>query len=167
MKFTRPSAALLLCCLLYIACNTNQKTGSTSSDTTMITDSSQNIASQTDTLCFRNLGGTKNQDTTYLKFIVQSDRVTGSMSWMPYEKDARRGTITGTKTGETINAVWNFMQEGVTDSVKVSFSMSGNKLMQQEFTTDTATGRQVLTADAPYSIQYTQIDCTEYTESSF
>lgn len=149
---------------LILASCTNNQTGNNSAATDSLS-SNQTAASPTDTMCFRRLAGTKNQDTTYVKLIFAGNKVSGNMSWVPFEKDSRKGTIKGKRSDNTITAIWTYMQEGMKDSLHVSFKTNGNKLMQQEYGIDATSGREVLEANAPYSIEYTEIDCTGYDDS--
>lgn len=149
---------------LLLASCTNSPTRNNAATTDSV-NSAQQSASQTDTMCFRRLAGTKNQDTTYVNLIMSGDDVSGSMSSIPFEKDSRKGTIKGKKSDNTITAIWTYMQEGMTDSLNVSFKTNGNKLIQQEYGIDATSGREVLEANAPYSIEYTEIDCAGYDDS--
>jgi hypothetical protein len=105
-------------------------------------------------LCFMRTEGTKNQDSTTIELSIKGSTVTGEMIWAPYQKDGRKGILNGTKKGDTINAVWTFKQEGITDSIRVKYKLAGNKLLQKPLKTDAKTGRQLTDEAAGYSVQY-------------
>lgn len=111
--------------------------------------------------CYLRTEGTNNQDTTIVQFTVDGDRVEGVMNWMPAEKDSRKGVLTGTISGEEIKATWNYMQEGLRDSIVVAFKLASQQLTQKPFTVNSATGRQDTDEAANYSIIYTIHDCVD------
>src|ERR1700748_2670828 len=84
--------------------------------------------------CFLLTEGQKNQDSTTIELAIKNNKVTGQMNWLPYQKDSRKGTLTGTAKGDTINAVWNFMQEGMKDTIGLKLVLNGNLLMQKPLT---------------------------------
>lgn len=114
------------------------------------TDSAVN----TTAICFERAEGKNNTDSTYVQLIIKGNTVTGEMNWLPFEKDARKGLLTGTKKSNIIQANWTFKQEGATDTMKVSFKLEGNTLAQKPFKTDPKTGRQYTDESADYTIKY-------------
>jgi hypothetical protein len=80
---------LNLVALCLYSCNANNTPKSQNSSA--ITN-----ASQTDTLCFQNISGMKNQDTATVQLLIQNKNVSGRFSTIPFEKDRRIGTLTGT-----------------------------------------------------------------------
>jgi hypothetical protein len=82
------------------------------------------------------------------------------MSWLPKEKDARKGTLTGTLKGNAIKAVWTFMQEGTKDTLNVEFQLRGNALAQKPYQYDAKTGRQQTDNKADYSVIYSMKNCS-------
>ena len=105
-------------------------------------------------MCFERSEGKNNTDSTYVQLLVKGNAVTGEMSWLPFEKDARKGLLHGTQKGDTIRAVWTFKQEGTTDSMTVAFKLDGNNLAQKPFKVDTKTGRQLTDDGAGYTVKY-------------
>ena len=87
-------------------------------------------------LCFLHTEGTRNQDSTTIELVIKGDTVTGEMNWLPGLKDGRRGLLSGKKTGDKINAMWTYKQEGITDSMAVSFKLTGNQLAQKGLRVD-------------------------------
>lgn len=105
-------------------------------------------------LCFLLTEGQTKKDSTSIELVIQGDTVTGVMNWMPYEKDSRKGKLKGTKTGDNINAVWSFMQEGMTDTIDVQFKLTDDMLSQKPLKLNTQTGRQQTDAAANYTLIY-------------
>jgi hypothetical protein len=133
------------------------ETDTTEHDTTVNQDSSfanANSPSAISSLCFLHTEGTRNQDTTTIELVIKGDTVTGEMNWLPGLKDGRRGLLSGKKTGDKINAMWTFKQEGMTDSMAVAFKLTGNQLAQKPLKTDPKTGRQSTDDAADYTILY-------------
>jgi hypothetical protein len=110
--------------------------------------------------CFYHTDGTAAQDTTMVNMLINGSKVTGKMSWLPKEKDARKGTITGTLSGNAIKAVWAFAQEGSKDTMNVEFQLRGNALAQKPYSYDAKTGRQQTNTNADYSVIYNMKNCT-------
>ena len=113
------------------------------------------------TLCFQHLSGSANQDTSIVKLQITGNSVSGSFHQLIYEKDRRKGTLRGTIEGDTIKAIWTFMQEGVTDSLEAQFKLGDNKLFQQEYSADPATGRQFLSENSAFTIEYKAVECSD------
>lgn len=109
--------------------------------------------------CFYHTDGTQAQDTTMVNLMINGNKVTGKMSWLPKEKDTRKGTIDGTLNGNAIKAVWTFMQEGTNDTMNVEFQLRGNALAQKPYQYDTETGRQQTNTKADYSVIYSMKNC--------
>lgn len=137
-------------CFLLFACNSspvqNQSTDLVNRETA--TDSSM--------LCFQHA---ENRDTSTVQLIIKGSLVEGEFSHVPFEKDARRGTIHATKKADLIIGRWRYMQEGVMDSLDVEFKLKDNQLLQKEFGIDMQTGRQVLKDTSSFNIHFSAIDC--------
>lgn len=109
--------------------------------------------------CFLHVEGASSQDSTLIHIILQGDRVRGSMAWLPAEKDARRGTIKGTKHQDTLELAWVYMQEGSKDSLSTRFLWQGDTLKQQELAVDSQTGQQYTPESGNFSLIYQRITC--------
>jgi hypothetical protein len=109
--------------------------------------------------CFFYTDGTRAQDTTEVSIFINGNKVTGDMYWMPKEKDARKGTLTGTLAGNTIKAMWNYNQEGSADTMAVEFQLRGNALAQKPYQYDAKTGRQQTNKAAAYTVIYNMKNC--------
>ncbi|QQL48549.1 hypothetical protein [Mucilaginibacter ginkgonis] len=97
---------------------------------------------------------TQGKDSTSVELVIKGNKVSGVMNWLPYEKDSRKGKLDGTVKDSVINAVWTFMQEGMTDTMNVAFRVSNNTLAQKPLKLNTKTGRQQTDNSADYSVIY-------------
>ncbi|RCH55821.1 hypothetical protein DJ568_03430 [Mucilaginibacter hurinus] len=146
--------------VIFVACNSN-KNGS-DSDSLAIQHTNDTAAVNTNGLldnCYLHTDGTAAQDSTKVHLIIKDNKVTGEMEWLPMEKDSRSGTLEGTREGNTIKAVWRFMQEGMADSLAVEFDVSGDKLAQKPLVVNTASGRQQTDISAGYTVTFTEVSC--------
>ena len=112
-----------------------------------------------DTICFERYSSPKKQDTTSVMLVIQGSRVSGRFSNFPYQKDARIGTITGTKTGNLISGVWRYQQEGMQDSIKFEFKLQNETLLQKATSFDQNIGREVLRDTAAFSLVFEKVNC--------
>ncbi|MVN89597.1 hypothetical protein [Mucilaginibacter aquatilis] len=120
------------------------------------------ITKRTQDGCYAKVSGQQMKDTLFVKLHVENDKVSGDMMETIFEKDRRKGTISGTiEKDNIIKATWTFMQEGMTDSMKVAFRLTHAGLMQQPLKVDAATGRQVPDTSSPYSILLKPADCNK------
>ena len=79
-----------------------------------------------ETLCFEEKVG---KDLTTVRFTIEGNKVTGSMEWLPYEKDQARGTLSGEKMGNEIVADYEYMIEGSNQLEEKIFVLEGDKLL--------------------------------------
>lgn len=134
-----------------LSCSSNQNSSLDTGD-----DDKKN---QNTHLCFLRLEGLQNQDSSIISLHLNGSQVSGTFNHLPFEKDSRKGTITGELKGDTIKALWSFMQEGMNDTIRVEFKLSENKLLQKSFGVDQSTGRQILTDTSTFSIPYQKTVC--------
>jgi len=135
------------------SCSNNNSESQTASGNVM-------IDLQYDTLCFQKVSGNLNQDTATIQLLLQGESVKGRFSNVPFEKDARIGTLSGTKKNSLISCVWAYSQEGMVDSLLVEFKLSENTLLQKDFKIDSKTGREILTDSSSFSIVFNKIKCS-------
>ena len=135
--------------------NTGHKSEATLADT--LTDKSS-LTPNTHALCFLRTDGNNNQDTTSIELVIKDNKITGLMNWMPFEKDSRKGKLQGTIKNDTIYAVWSFMQEGMTDTINLKFTVKNNQLMQKPLKLNTTTGREQTDDTADYILAYRTSD---------
>ena len=105
-------------------------------------------------LYFLRTEGKTNQDSTSIELTINDNKVTGQMNWMPDQKDSRKGTLEGTVKGDSINAVWSFMQEGMKDTLNLKFKLGNNELSQKPLKLNVTTGRDQTDESAGYSLNY-------------
>ncbi|MFB5946864.1 hypothetical protein [Albibacterium profundi] len=132
-----------------------------SADSTDMTTENVSATIPDEAMCFLRTDGTKHQDSTYVYIRLKGDSVSGIHHWVPDLKDARRGVITGTKRGDTIDVVWNYTQEGISDTLHTVFLMEDGLLKQQAYAVR-EDGRQVLDPNAPFDIIYNPTDCPKF-----
>lgn len=112
--------------------------------------------------CFIHTDGTNAQDITAVHLVINENKVSGDMSWLPKEKDRRKGTLSGMLNGDKIRAVWSFMQEGMKDTIAVEFKLSAQELAQKPMKLNTATGREQVNTNADYSVIYKLDNCEKF-----
>lgn len=105
-------------------------------------------------LCFLRTDGKTNKDTTSIELVIKDDKVSGQMYWHPFEKDSRKGTLSGTKKGDSVNVVWSFMQEGMQDTIGLQFLLKEENLMQKPLKLNTQTGREQTDQSAGFTLEY-------------
>ena len=105
-------------------------------------------------MCFLRTEGKDNKDTTSVELVVKDDKVSGQMYWHPFEKDSRKGALNGTLKGDTVYAVWTFMQEGMQDTLALQFLIKGDNLMQKPLKLNTQTGRQQTDNASEFTLLY-------------
>jgi hypothetical protein len=146
-----------LASLLIASCSSNNsksvnKDSITTSDTgKIIKTASSSVVSS---FCFLRTEGKSNQDSTSIELIIKGDKISGQMNWMPDQKDSRKGTLEGSVKGDSINAVWSFMQEGMKDTLGLKFKLSNNELSQKPLKLNVTTGRDQTDESAGYTLNY-------------
>lgn len=93
---------------------------------TAVTDSSA-----TENLCFLMTEGDKNQDSTKVSLSINGADVSGSMDWIPDQKDGAYGTIIATKDGDIIRGIYAYSIEGSEQTEEVEFKLEGGKLWKK------------------------------------
>jgi hypothetical protein len=148
---------LLLPAALLFSCGNNNK-GRQTPEEKVLTVASE-VFNNTVTLCFMRTDGKNSQDTAAVRLVINNEMVRGKMVNMPFEKDWRKGTVKGRKNGDTIAGMWTYMQEGMWDSIKVSFLLKNDQLIQKGTAFDPESGREVLPDTSHYSRIFKRIDC--------
>jgi hypothetical protein len=120
-----------------------------------------NTPAQNMEYCFIHTDGANAQDTTVVHLVINANKVSGDMSWLPKEKDIRKGTLSGMLNGDKIKAVWSFMQEGMKDTLAVEFKLSPQELAQKP-NLNAALGREQLNTKANYSVKYKLDNCEKF-----
>jgi len=101
---------------------------------------------------------TDRKDTTSVQLSIKGDKLTGTMNWMPYEKDARKGKLEGKMHGDTARVTWSFMQEGMNDTLNLNFLLQKNQLSQKPLKLNKQTGRQQTDESAGYGLKYQTVE---------
>jgi len=154
-------AIALLAVSLFTACQGSSKEN-TGGDTTQTKGKKGKISKRTQDGCYLYTSGNQMRDTLYVQLHIQNNKVSGKMSNEIFEKDARKGTLTGTMSADkSIKAVWAYMQEGVKDTMAVEFRLNHTSLLQKPLKTDAATGREVTDHAAQYTIELKPTDCNK------
>ena len=152
---------LFAAALSIAACTSTPDKTSGMADTTVAVNTAveDKGESPAQTLCFQKLDGTANQDTTSLTLVIDGNKVTGDLGNYPKEKDRRVGKINATKNGDLIKGTWMYMQEGMNDTLQVEFKLSGDKLVQKNYTVDPKTGREVFSEASVFNIEFNKVEC--------
>ena len=155
----RDKTLLILFILPFLVACLNESTRKDGINKTIVTiQDSTSVSSTNETMCFLKLDGTQKQDSTYIYIHLKGDSISGLYNWIPDMKDARRGIINGIKRRDTLNVVWSYMQEGITDTIHTQFLLEEDKLKQQPFLIR-EDGRQVRDRNALFDIVYNSTGC--------
>ncbi|MBA4853016.1 hypothetical protein [Emticicia sp. BO119] len=121
---------IVFCCSFIFtlsACQTKSSETKTTDSTAVNADT---VATATvpsaETLCFEEKVG---KDITTVNLTIEGNKVTGSMEWLPWEKDQARGTLSGEKKGNEIVADYDYMIEGSNQLEEKIFIIEGDKLL--------------------------------------
>lgn len=109
-------------------------------------------------VCYLRTAGSNHQDSFAIQLYIKGKAVTGDMKYLPWEKDARSGTIEGSIDDNIVTADWHCTQEGMDFTVPISFRIEEGKLLQQQSDYN-ENGEEYLPKEAPYTIDYTEVDC--------
>jgi Prokaryotic membrane lipoprotein lipid attachment site len=127
MKKTQISLAVAAA--LLSACNSQTKTETTTTDTTKIATVAADItsASTDGKFCFLK---TENRDSTIITLNIANGKVTGEMTWNPYQQDGAVGTLTGTKNANgEFDLVYDYMIEGNHQTEDKVMKIENDKLL--------------------------------------
>lgn len=162
IKITYQHFILILTGLsLCVACHSSSKQN-TGGDTTQSKQKKGKISKRTQDGCYLYTSGNQMRDTLYVQLHIQDNKVSGKMSNEIFEKDSRKGTLTGTMSADkSIKAVWTYMQEGAKDTMAVEFRLNHTSLLQKPLKVNTATGREFTDHTAPYSVELKPTDCNK------
>jgi len=99
------------------------------------------VGSSVDTLCYLK---TEGPDSTKVRLILNGDKVTGNMDWLPSEKDGAIGTLAGKRSGDTIYVDYNFVIEGDNEIESKIFVLKGDKLVELSGELEDKNGKSVM-----------------------
>lgn len=104
------------------ACQTKQ-----ANDTAQSTETSAQTIKD-GTYCYEYRVG---QDLTTVQLVINGNNITGEMHWIPFEKDGAHGTLSGTRDGAEIKAVYSYIIEGSSQTEEVMFKIEGDQLLRK------------------------------------
>jgi hypothetical protein len=107
--------------LLFSACQADKK-----KETSETTGAAIEVAAQE--LCFRDVTGA---DSLLIQLTVQGVDVTGTLRWLPAEKDKMQGTLKGTVENSIITALYTYQAEGVTAREERIFRISSDSIFMK------------------------------------
>ena len=146
--------------LLLLACNSSTDSEKAERTEDVLQAAGELSTVIADTMCYLLTEGLKKQDTTIVQLAITGNTVAGSMVYKPYEKDRRKGNLSGTKQGKNIHVQWMYMQEGIIDSIAVTFRLKGDVMEQQQPAFNKNTGKEYFPDNAEYNRYYNRIDCS-------
>jgi hypothetical protein len=116
--------AILSLSLAFLSCKNQAKKDSGSDNQTEVKDTT---VVNNGTFCFLYA---ENKDTTYVSLMIDGTKVSGEMTWQPYEKDGARGTLSGTKldSGE-LELMYAYMIEGSNQTETKVMKIDGDRLL--------------------------------------
>ena len=152
------SAFCLLLFLSALSCSCKTEAEKSNGEATQTIDSGS-VRITNDTLCYLRTEGNNLQDSSFIQLVISNGKVKGIMKWIPYEKDARIGSLNGIKTGDSLSLTWTYMQEGMKDSLPVFLRIQHGKLFQKESSVDAQSGREVVMDTARFSVEYDAVPC--------
>ncbi len=111
-------------------------------------------------LCFLQTTG---KDSSHIEIYFSGAEFSGIYDWIPFEKDARRGTVQGTLKpkgkNRLLKGTWTYMQEGMKQELPFEALVSEQTLQQRDYDVDSQTRNQVLSADETYPLAYQAVPC--------
>lgn len=109
--------------------------------------------------CFTRISGNQNRDTLKISMHIENKQVTGEMTDAIFEKDIRRGMLSGHVNERNITATWTYMQEGTIESLQLHFVLGNGQLLMAPLVYDTKSGRQKTDTSALPPIVIPESDC--------
>jgi hypothetical protein len=124
-----------------------------------VTEDTAKVGEIRQKMCFQAVSGSQRKDTLAVTLNVDGSKVTGDMRNIIFEKDSRKGTLQGELKNRSINAVWTFMQEGMTDTLNLEFQLDEGYLMQRPLKFNTKTGREQTDRGSDKWVKLSPISC--------
>lgn len=91
-------------------------------------DTANTAGSEIKELCYLDVTQSKNDpaiiDTMSLTVSINGKNVTGIYNWLPYEKDRKTGTYTGTINDSVVNAIYTYNSEGQVQKEELIFKLN-------------------------------------------
>jgi hypothetical protein len=70
-----------------------------------------------------------NKDITDVTLMIEGSNVTGTMNWIPFEKDSARGTLSGTLDNGEMHLIYDYMIEGAHQTEEKIMKIENGKLL--------------------------------------
>lgn len=93
---------------------------------TTVSESSSELPQQNQSLCFSK---DFHKDITTVTLTLSGDTVTGTMDWVPFEKDSARGTLSGTIENGEMHLLYDYMIEGAHQTEEKIMKIQDRKLL--------------------------------------
>jgi hypothetical protein len=106
----------------------------------------------------------ENQDSIFVELSIIGEEITGIMNYIPFEKDAARGTVIGQKhTNGECKLQYKYILEGMMQTEEKWVKIESNKLLikEGEMIDPSESGRLVYkdANAASYSLQLPEVPC--------
>ncbi len=109
---------VFLAAIILVSCSNNEQKNQQNSEN-----------KRNEKLCFLFTDGLKNEDSTSLNIHIQDTLVTGEYNYIPYEKDAAIGTISGVIKDSIIECVYTYSQEGEEFKENLIWKLQSDKIL--------------------------------------
>ena len=129
MKNLKINVAAMALAVVLFSCGKSSNEGSETKADSVKVDVAQAVAEETQ--CFLLTEGDKNQDSTKISLTFKGNEVSGTMDWLPNEKDGAYGSIVATKEGNIIKGTYAYTIEGSEQSEEVEFKIENGKLWKK------------------------------------
>lgn len=118
------SILYFLSCLLVLGCG--NKTGKTveTGDTTSAASNENNLP-PVSISCYLYVSG---KDSYFVRLNETAGQITGQMEFRNFEKDQSKGTVKGSRQGDTIRLWYDFESEGSRSVMEIYFKQKGEDL---------------------------------------
>ncbi len=101
----------------------------------------KSTVASSETICYLK---TEGPDSIKVQLILNGDKVTGIMHWMPAEKDGAYGTLAGRRVGDSIFVDYNFVIEGDNEIESKIFILKPDKLIELSGELEQKNGKSVM-----------------------
>lgn len=106
---------------------------------------------------------TQKKDTIQVNILVQGENVSGDLIYKLFEKDQNIGKISGTISGDTLNATYTFMSEGKESMRQVVFLRKNKTLLEGYGESEEKDGKMVFKSmkdlNFTSSLQLLEVPC--------
>jgi hypothetical protein len=118
---------LLILLLVTTACNNDAVTSDTKDSLEKKETEVKQAEGTISEVCYV---GNSGKDSVFLKAFTTGELVKGDLEYRFYEKDRNKGTFNGRMNGDTLQAEYTFLSEGVESTRQVTFLRKGDQLIE-------------------------------------